>query len=84
MSGPVKRSLTVSGHRTSLSMEPEFWAVLKTLAKSRGLTTAALIAEIDAARGSANLSSAARVYALKNAMAAAAAEVPSRSGTGHK
>lgn len=84
MSGPVKRSLTVSGHRTSLSMEPEFWAVLKTLAKSRGLTTAALIAEIDADRGSANLSSAARVYVLKNAMAAAAAGVPSRSGTDRK
>lgn len=75
MSGPVKRSLTVAGHRTSLSMEPEFWAVLKTLAKSRGLTTASLIAEIDAARGQANLSSAARVYALRHAIAAAAAGV---------
>lgn len=66
MSGPAKRSLTIAGHRTSLSLEPEFWAALKLIAKRRGLTLAALMAEIDAARGQNNLSSAARVYALKH------------------
>jgi predicted DNA-binding ribbon-helix-helix protein len=66
MSGPSKRSLTIAGHRTSLSLEPEFWAALKQIAKSRDITITGLITEIDAARGLTNLSSACRVYALKN------------------
>ncbi len=67
MSKPVKRSLTVAGHRTSLSLEPEFWVAVKAIAKARGMTTAALVAEIDAGRGETNLSSAVRVHAFKNA-----------------
>jgi len=67
MSAPIKRSVTIRGHRTSLSLEPQFWAELKRAADARGLSVAALIAEVDAARGpapSSNLSSALRVFIL--------------------
>jgi predicted DNA-binding ribbon-helix-helix protein len=59
-----KRSLTISGHRTSLSLEPEFWAVLKTAAREERKSLAALVAEIDRHRGPRNLSSALRVWVL--------------------
>jgi len=61
----VKRSLTISGHRTSLALEAAFWRRLEALALARGLSLSALVAEIDAARGEANLSSALRVHALE-------------------
>jgi predicted DNA-binding ribbon-helix-helix protein len=60
----VKRSVSVAGHRTSVSLEPAFWDALKDIAKEQGLSLAALVAKVDAARGGANLSSALRVYAL--------------------
>ena len=62
----VKRSLTIAGHRTSLSLERAFWRQLEALAAARGISLSALVAEIDAARGDANLSSALRVFALEN------------------
>jgi predicted DNA-binding ribbon-helix-helix protein len=61
----VKRSLAVAGHRTSVSLEEEFWDALKTIAAQRALPISALVAEIDAGRGSANLSSALRVFVLQ-------------------
>ena len=62
----VKRSLTLSGHRTSVALEPEFWDVLAAIAARRGRTLAALVAETDAARGNARpLASALRVRALQ-------------------
>ncbi len=61
----VKRSLTIAGHRTSISLEDAFWRRLKLLAGHRDMSTSALIAEIDAARGEANLSSAIRVFVLE-------------------
>ena len=64
MTGPVKRSVMIDGHRTSLSLEPEFWDELKRLAAARSLSLAALITSIDRSRGRDNLSSAARVYVL--------------------
>lgn len=70
-----KRSLSISGHRTSLALEPEFWAVLDAAARQRKLAFAALIREIDEARAATDpdqpLSSACRVYALKRFQAAA-------------
>jgi predicted DNA-binding ribbon-helix-helix protein len=60
----VKRSLSVAGHRTSVSLEAAFWERLRREAARRGVSTAALVAEIDAARGAANLSSAIRVFVL--------------------
>ncbi len=59
-----KRSLTISGHRTSLSLEPEFWAVLKAAAQEERKSLAALVADIDRHRGERNLSSALRVWVL--------------------
>jgi predicted DNA-binding ribbon-helix-helix protein len=59
-----KRSLTIAGHRTSVSLEEPFWQALKEIAQARGLALAALITEIDDARGDMNLSSALRVHVL--------------------
>lgn len=64
-----KRSLTIAGHRTSLALEPEFWDALDAIARTRDISLARLITEIDEAREGANLSSALRVYALRHAKA---------------
>ena len=64
----VKRSLTISGHRTSVSLEDAFWRQLEILAAKRAQSMSALIAEIDATRGQANLSSAIRVFVLESAL----------------
>ncbi|MGV3491200.1 MAG: ribbon-helix-helix domain-containing protein [Devosia sp.] len=60
-----KRSLTIAGHRTSIAVEPEFWAGLELMAAARGATLPVLIGEIDEARQSPNLSSAVRVAVLQ-------------------
>jgi predicted DNA-binding ribbon-helix-helix protein len=57
-----KRSLTIAGHRTSLSLEPEFWAALKEAARQERKTLTEIVADIDQARGPRNLSSAIRVW----------------------
>ncbi len=59
-----KHSVVIAGHRTSISLEPAFWDALKAIAEQRRLSLAALVADIDAARGPANLSSAIRVFVL--------------------
>ncbi len=59
-----KHSLTIDGHRTSISLERAFWDALRRIAAARGSPIAALVAEIDATRGAANLCSAIRVYVL--------------------
>jgi predicted DNA-binding ribbon-helix-helix protein len=59
-----KRSLTIAGHRTSLALEPEFWAGLEAMAAARQLPPAALIREIDQTRPESNLSSAIRLAVL--------------------
>ncbi|HVI98857.1 MAG TPA: ribbon-helix-helix domain-containing protein [Sphingomonas sp.] len=48
--GPVKRSVTIAGHQTSISLEPVFWQALEQAAAARALPLNALIAEIDALR----------------------------------
>lgn len=63
----LKRSLTVAGHRTSLSLEPEFWGALQKAAAAHGVSVAALVTEIDQSRGERNLSSAIRVWLLARA-----------------
>ena len=50
MSRLVKRSFTLAGHRTSVALEPEFWAALEAIAAARTLRLAALVARIDAVR----------------------------------
>jgi predicted DNA-binding ribbon-helix-helix protein len=62
--GPVKRSIAVAGHRTSISLEEEFWRALAEAAAARGVSVAGLVAGIDAGRGGRNLSSAVRVFLL--------------------
>ena len=64
MAGDLKRSLTIAGHRTSLSLEPEFWAALQAEAARRNQSVASLVGDIDRSRGSRNLSSAIRVWLL--------------------
>ena len=59
-----KRSVMLAGHATSLALEPEFWSVLEALAKSRDVSLAALLADIDETRGERPLASACRVAAL--------------------
>ena len=66
MTGLVKRSFTLEGHRTSVALEPEFWAVLEALAARRGLGGAARGAEGGIARGGERpLASALRIVALQ-------------------
>ena len=64
--GPVKRSVTIAGHATSISLEPVFWQALEDAAAVRALPLNALIAEIDALRITAadppNLASALRTW----------------------
>jgi predicted DNA-binding ribbon-helix-helix protein len=59
-----KRSFSLAGHRTSVALEAEFWAVLEREAARRNLSMAALVASIDAARGVRPLASALRLAAL--------------------
>lgn len=64
-----KRSVTIDGHRTSISLEDAFWSELSALARARDLSLNALVAEIDHARstgpGAPNLSSALRLHVLQ-------------------
>jgi predicted DNA-binding ribbon-helix-helix protein len=59
-----KRSFSLSGHRTSVALEAEFWAVIDESAAHEGTSLAALVARIDATRGTRPLASALRLYAL--------------------
>ena len=65
---PVKRSLTLRGHRTSVSLEDRFWTAFKSIAESDGRTINGLAAEIDASRGDVGLASAIRVFVLERAL----------------
>lgn len=64
---PVKRSLTLRGHRTSVSLEDAFWRAFREIAAERGQSVNGLAAEIDAARGiETGLASAIRVFVLEH------------------
>jgi predicted DNA-binding ribbon-helix-helix protein len=69
--GPVKRSITIAGHETSITLEPLFWQALEKASYSHGLPLSALVAQIDALRILANdppnLASALRTWALADA-----------------
>ena len=64
MSIPVKRSVVVSGHRTSVSLETPFWDVLTQIATDQNVSLNRLITEVDRQRDG-NLSSALRIFVLK-------------------
>jgi predicted DNA-binding ribbon-helix-helix protein len=63
-SGIVKRSVSIAGHRTSVSLEAPFWEALRKIAQTRGASVQQLVGAIDAGRGGQNLSSAIRVFVL--------------------
>lgn len=61
-----KRSLTIAGHRTSVSLEDAFWSALKDAARAEARSIPDIVAEIDEKRGTAGLSSAIRIYLLEH------------------
>jgi predicted DNA-binding ribbon-helix-helix protein len=68
--GPVKRSMTIAGHTTSISLEPVFWQALEEAARAAELPLSAVVARIDAERLEAdeppNLASAIRCWLLQS------------------
>ena len=64
-SSVVKRSVVIGGHKTSISLEDEFWTSVKEIAASRQTTCSGLLSEINERRQSANLSSAIRLFVLQ-------------------
>jgi predicted DNA-binding ribbon-helix-helix protein len=77
-----KRSVTIRGHATSISLEDDFWRELQRMAGEAGISTAALVAGIDAERQEKNLSSAVRLAVLADLRSKAlrAGETPALSG----
>jgi len=61
---PTKRSITIAGHATSISLEPSFWAALSDMAAAHNMSLADMIAEIDARPRTGSLTSALRVAVL--------------------
>ncbi len=61
-----KRSVTIAGHATSITLEEPFWNALKAAAKSQDVSLQTLITQIDEQRGENNLSSALRLFVLQN------------------
>jgi predicted DNA-binding ribbon-helix-helix protein len=79
--GVIKRSISIAGHRTSISLEEPFWEELQLIASQRGISVQRLVGEIDEGRASAhleaaNLSSALRVFVLREVQARAASPSP--------
>ncbi len=64
MPRPVKRSFTIGGHRTSISLEAPFWEALKEIARLEKTSLAQLVQRIDANRDDSGLSSAVRIWIL--------------------
>lgn len=61
---PAKHSLTLHGHRTSVSLEAPFWQAFRDIAAERGVALNVLAEEIDEGRGDVGLASAIRVFVL--------------------
>ncbi|MCD6070922.1 MAG: aryl-sulfate sulfotransferase [Microvirga sp.] len=62
----LKRSVSIAGHRTSISLEEPFWEGLRDIAERENRSVQSLIGRIDAERGEQNLSSAIRVFVLND------------------
>ena len=60
----TKRSIVIAGHKTSVSLEDEFWNSLKEIGRSQEVTLSELVSDIDTRRVNGNLSSAIRVFVL--------------------
>ena len=63
-SGIVKRSVVVDGHKTSVSLEDQFWNDLKAIARAHGAPLSKIVSQIDNTRRQSNLSSALRLFVL--------------------
>ena len=63
-SAVVKRSIVIAGHKTSVSLEDDFWNALKEIKRSNNMTLSDLVADIDVRLLHANLSSAIRIFVL--------------------
>lgn len=75
MSAIIKRSIVIAGHKTSVSLEDEFWKGLKDIAQRRKLAIADLVHEIDTRReNKGNLSSSLRLFVLEQAKMHSASE----------
>ncbi len=75
---PEKHSLTLRGHRTSVSLEPAFWEAFRGIAAERGLSVNEMASEIDEARsGSEGLATAIRLFCLDHYRSRASAPVRS-------
>lgn len=79
----VKRSIELHGHKTSVSLEDQFWDGLRNIAEQKNLPLPKLLQSIDAERGNANLSSAIRVYVLEYHRAAAATATSAQRGVSY-
>ena len=66
---PVKHSLTLRGHRTSVSLESAFWQAFRKIATAQGVTLNQLATRIDESRGDIGLASAIRVFVLQEVQA---------------
>jgi predicted DNA-binding ribbon-helix-helix protein len=74
MSRPIKRSLTLRGHRTSVSLEDDFWRAFRDIAEDKNIPINTLAAQIDAERDlDAGLATAIRLYVLAHFRARASA-----------
>lgn len=60
----IKRSISLAGHRTSISLEPDFWSEMDRAARAEGRSLASLVGEIDAMRADEPLASSVRVWIL--------------------
>jgi predicted DNA-binding ribbon-helix-helix protein len=76
MSGIAKRSVLLGGHKTSVSVENEFWTALKEIAARERLGLSQLVYQIDSQRQHANLSSAIRLFVLEDCKARRAGGQP--------
>jgi len=76
----VKRSVILNGHKTSVSLEDEFWETLNAIANERRVSVSNLVQSIDRDRCNSNLSSAIRVFVFNHIRkTAGAAEAPARA-----
>jgi predicted DNA-binding ribbon-helix-helix protein len=78
-SAVIKRSIVLDGHKTSVSLENEFWEGLREIAVREKTTLATLVGQIDRNRDSCNLSSAIRVFVFNHFRARLEAHAPEYS-----
>jgi predicted DNA-binding ribbon-helix-helix protein len=77
----IKRSVSLAGHKTSISLEDAFWNYLREVAESRGVSVSVIVAEIQAQDRQTNLSSAIRLFVLEHARERC--ELAERNAGGH-